>query len=176
MTSRTKTPKADPSAERAAMRALSTRSLADLRTAFQHTHGKEPGTMKRDALIKSLLAHADAQPPASHPSKEEQKRAKAKRPSTRKRDPRLPDVGAKLTRTYLGKEYVLEVLDRGFKMGGEEFRSSTAAALSILPYRAVSGPAWWGYAKPAEAAAPEQPKAEAPAKKKAGRPISPKRR
>jgi len=132
--------------------------------------GKNPTGLGRDELVKALATTADAQP-ASQPTKA----PRTPRPSTRKRDERLPAVGTRITRRYKGREYVLEVLARGFRTGGREFSSSTAAALSILPYKAVSGPAWWGYDEPAKVDAPAPVEPPAPAKKKPGRPISKKR-
>lgn len=177
---KTKTPTDDGGNVRAAMAALSKRSLADLRTAYEATTHRPAKGLSRAVLIKSLVTLAEEQPPASHPTKAEQAAAKAPRASTRKADPRFP-VGATIRRTYKGTEHVLEVLADGFKVGEKVFRSPTAAALSIVPYGAVSGPLFWGVTKPAKApeAVPETPKTDAPpapAKKKAGRPISPKRR
>jgi len=64
---------------------------------------------------------------------------------------RLPAIGEKMTRTYRGKDHVVEVVDGGFKYQGETFTSLTALAKKITGYRAISGPAFFGLWKRAEA-------------------------
>jgi DUF2924 family protein len=88
----------------------------------------------------------------------------AKAPRTRERDPRLPAAGTTLSRTYKNKEYLVTVLDAGFRYDGQEFRSLTALAREITGYPAISGPAFFGIAGP-RATAAETP--AAPPKKRA---------
>lgn len=57
---------------------------------------------------------------------------------------RLPAVGEKLTRTYKGKEIVVEVTADGFRYGGETYTSLSALAKKITGYPAISGPAFFG--------------------------------
>ena len=64
---------------------------------------------------------------------------------------RLPTVGEKMTRTYQGKDHVVEVVEGGFKYQGETFTSLTALAKTITGYKAISGPAFFGLWKRAEA-------------------------
>lgn len=64
---------------------------------------------------------------------------------------KLPKVGEKLTRTYQGKDHIIEVVDGGFKYQGETFTSLTALAKKITGYKAISGPAFFGLWKRAEA-------------------------
>jgi len=55
------------------------------------------------------------------------------------RDPRLPEPGTTLTRTFEGKEIKVEVLDAGFRYDGKTWRSLSAIA------RTVSGTSWNGF-------------------------------
>jgi len=64
---------------------------------------------------------------------------------------RLPAVGEKLTRTYKGKEIVVEVIEGGFKYQGETYTSLSALAKKITGYPAISGPAFFGLWKSAAA-------------------------
>ncbi len=63
---------------------------------------------------------------------------KAKPAPGPKRDPRLPAPGTLITRTYRGRELHLLVLDDGFELGGQHYRSLSEAA------RAVTGSKWNG--------------------------------
>jgi len=170
MTTKPKTTKADNGALRSAMARLLKTPVPVLRAKYQRATGKDPAGLDKDTLVKTLATTADAQPAPSQPSR-------APRPSTRKRDERLPAPGGSVTRDYKGKTHTLEVLAQGFRCGGKEYTSPTAAALAITGYGAVSGPAFWGFAKPPKAEKPEAPAPapEQPAKRKAGRPIAPRR-
>jgi flagellar capping protein FliD len=70
---------------------------------------------------------------------------KAKR-TDRPRDQRLPEVGAKLTRTFKGKEIVVEVVEGGFKFEGQTFKSISACARHITGYM-ISGPVFFRLAE-----------------------------
>jgi hypothetical protein len=157
----------DDAQVRAAMRALSKRSLADLRTAYAQTHGKEPGTMKRDALIKSLLKTvATEQPAPSHPTREEQAEAKRR---TGPRDARLPAPGTVIEREYKGKTHKVTVNAEDFTYGGKPFRSLTAVAKEVTGYKAISGTLFFGVAKRADAPAKATPTPATPKAAKAPR-------
>jgi len=82
--------------------------------------------------------------------------APAKPAATRDRDPRLPAPGAVIERVYKAKPYRVEVLERGFKFDGREWRSLTAVAKDITKAPAISGPRFFGLDEPA--AAKEQAK------------------
>jgi len=64
---------------------------------------------------------------------------------------RLPAIGEKLTRTYQGKDHVVEVVEGGFKHEGKTYASLTALAKVITGYKAISGPAFFGLWKRTEA-------------------------
>ena len=57
---------------------------------------------------------------------------------------RLPTIGEKMTRTYQGKDHVVEVVEGGFKYEGRIYASLTALAKEITGYKAISGPAFFG--------------------------------
>jgi hypothetical protein len=65
------------------------------------------------------------------------------------RDPRLPAPGTTIDRVYKKKTYAVEVLDRGFKFDGREWRSLTAIAKAITKAPAISGPRFFGIVQPA---------------------------
>jgi hypothetical protein len=142
---------------RAAMAVLSKRTINDLRAAYTKTTGKPANRMAKDALVKHLVTHAEnAQPAPSHPTREEQ--AEAKR-STGARDPRLPAAGTVIEREYKGKTYRVEVLERGFKHDGKEWRSLTAIAKEVTGYASISGTLFFGVAKRPETTKPAPTKA-----------------
>ena len=57
---------------------------------------------------------------------------------------KLPAIGEKLTRTYNGKDHVVEVVKDGFRYEGTTYSSLTALAKKITGYKAISGPAFFG--------------------------------
>jgi hypothetical protein len=63
------------------------------------------------------------------------------------RDPRQPAVGTKLTRTFKGKEIVVEVVEGGFKYQGQTFTSISACARHIVGYM-ISGPVFFKLVEP----------------------------
>ncbi len=90
----------------------------------------------------------------SKKSKKATKPAPAKKPSATapsERDPRLPAPGTTIERVYKKKTYTVEVLDLGFRFDGREWRSLTAIAKEITKAPAISGPRFFGIAKPATA-------------------------
>lgn len=56
----------------------------------------------------------------------------------------LPKVGERITRTYRGKDHVVEVVEGGFRYQGRDYTSLTALAKEITGYKAISGPAFFG--------------------------------
>lgn len=80
--------------------------------------------------------------------------AKAAAAPAGKRDPRLPDAGTKIVRTYKGREVEVLVRERGFEFEGKDFRSLTAIAQAVTGQPAISGPWFFGLA-------PRAPKAKA---------------
>ena len=65
--------------------------------------------------------------------------APAGRHIRRRRDDRLPAPGTRLTRTYKGHEYQVEVLGSGFAFEGERYASLSAVA------HAITGGHWNGF-------------------------------
>lgn len=132
--------------------------------------GQDPAGMSRDALVKALAGAENAPTKAAPPRSEKALRVK----TTRTRDARLPAPGGVLQRVFKKKSIRVEVTDEGLRYEGKNWSSLTALALHITGYKAISGPAFFGLTKPPK---PETPAPEpiAPAKKKAGRPIAPRR-
>ena len=60
-------------------------------------------------------------------------------PSTPERDPRLPQSGIVLSRTYKGRQILMTVLDSGFAFEGREYKSLSAIAGE------VTGTRWNGF-------------------------------
>jgi len=98
---------------------------------------------------------------------------KARTPKTTKakgRDPRLPAVGTILKVIHKGKPAAMKVLEDGFEMSGNHYKSISAAAMAITG-RSTNGFLFWGLIgqkKSAEAVAPKK-KAEAPKKTRGGK-------
>lgn len=65
--------------------------------------------------------------------------AREQHPVTPTRDPRLPPVGAVLTRLHAGKEHRVAVLDGSFEYRGKSYRSLSAIA------REITGTPWNGF-------------------------------
>lgn len=64
-------------------------------------------------------------------------------------------VGTKLTRTFKGKQILVEVIEGGFKYQGQTFGSISACARHITGYQ-ISGPIFFRLAEPKPAAAEEK--------------------
>lgn len=64
-------------------------------------------------------------------------------------DAGLPAPGTTIERVYKEKTYRVEVLEQGFRFDGREWRSLTAIAKEITKAPAISGPRFFGLAKPA---------------------------
>ena len=65
--------------------------------------------------------------------------ANAKKTKRKPRDPRLPEPGTTLTRSYKDTEHQVSVLEDGFEYGGEHFTSLSKIA------RKITGTSWNGY-------------------------------
>ena len=90
----------------------------------------------RDVDIRMIPpAGWDTQSPSTTPIS----RATVRKHILRNLDARLPMPGTKLTRTFKGHEYQVEVLDNGFEYDGEVYRSLSAVAHTI------TGSHWNGY-------------------------------
>ena len=74
---------------------------------------------------------------------------KAATPAPTERDARLPAPGTTIERVYKKQTYIVEVADGGFRYDGREWRSLTAIAKEITKAPAISGPRFFGRAKPA---------------------------
>jgi hypothetical protein len=94
--------------------------------------------------------------------------------AARKRDPRLPAVGGVIEKVFKGRTIRVEVTADGLRCEGRHWPSLTALALHLTGYKAISGPAFFGLTKAPKPAAPPPPP-PAPTKRKAGRPIAPRR-
>ncbi len=70
---------------------------------------------------------------------EEQLRARCARVFAPVRDPRLPQPGGVLTRTWQGVEHQVRILEHGFEYQGQTYTTLTAIARSITEGRATSG-------------------------------------
>jgi hypothetical protein len=55
------------------------------------------------------------------------------------RDPRLPKVGATITREYKGKQYLVRCLDAGFEYKGKLYKSLSRVAMEITGAKAING-------------------------------------
>lgn len=134
--------------------------------------GHDPAGMSRDALVKALANAATTAPVAATPATTKQR--KPRTATTPKRDPRLPAPGGTIEKVFKGKTIRVEVTAGGLRYEGRDWSSLTALALHLTGYKAISGPAFFGLTKPPKPTAPP-PEPVVPAKRKAGRPIAPRR-
>jgi len=75
------------------------------------------------------------------------KAAPRRTPKAKERDPRLPAVGSKLTRTFKGKSIMVDVTADGFRYEGKTFTSISAVARHIVGYM-ISGPVFFKLTEP----------------------------
>lgn len=66
--------------------------------------------------------------------------------STPKRDPRIPPVGAVLTKTYHGQTLEVKVLENGFEYQGKVYKSISRVAMEIV-HHPISGYVFFGLSK-----------------------------
>lgn len=121
---------------RARMATLLKTPVPTLRKRLAAT-GQDPAGLSRDALVKAL---ASTEAPAAATTA---KAPKAGRKSGL-RDARLPAPGTTIEREYKGKRYKVEVLERGFRHDGKEWRSLTAIAKAVTGYASISGTLFFG--------------------------------
>lgn len=105
---------------------------------------KKQKSTKAAAAKPAPKSKAPGQTPA--PAKPD---APTKSAVTHDRDPRMPAPGTVIERVYKAKSYRIEVLEQGFKFDGRDWRSLTAIAKEITKAPAISGPRFFGIAKPA---------------------------
>ncbi|MCC7137607.1 MAG: DUF2924 domain-containing protein [Planctomycetes bacterium] len=110
---------------------------------------------KQQKVSKPAAAKPSPKPkPPAKPRVPAKPEAPAKPAPTPDRDPRLPAAGTVIERVYKAKPYRVEVLERGFKFDGREWRSLTAIAKEITKAPAISGPRFFGIDDPAAAKEP----------------------
>lgn len=71
-----------------------------------------------------------------------EKKPKAERRARVSGGPR-PAAGTKMTRTYDGKDHVVETTAEGYRYDGQDYKSLTAVAKKITGYPSISGPAFF---------------------------------
>jgi hypothetical protein len=125
---------------RARMATLAKKKINELRAAYTRTTGKPANRLGRDALIKTLASLSDDAAPAAE---------KPTRASKAKRNDARPAIGSTIEKTFKGKKIRVEVTADGFRCENKTWSSLTALALHLTGYKAISGPAFFGLAKPA---------------------------
>lgn len=129
----------------ARMATLSKKKINELRAAYTRTAGRPANRLGRDALIKTLAAQSNnAAPAAKEPAAE-----KPTRTTKAKRNDARPAIGSTIERTFKGKRIRVEVTADGFRCENKAWTSLTALALHLTGYKAISGPAFFGLARPA---------------------------
>lgn len=131
--------------------ALRSMTVGELRRRYDELFGAPTRTRNKDWLRKKLawriqeLAEGGLTPRATAKIDELAADAPARHnrppgePDLALRDPRLPPVGAVLTRHYEGEDHRVTVLADGFEYAGRRFRSLSAVALEI------TGTVWNGH-------------------------------
>jgi len=140
-------------------------NLDDLRAEYERVTGKATKSRNRKQLFATLakkLQESGNQPGAGSvlttkfnrkktrgakrpdgqkPSKKGRAKATSERATKPlgKADPRLPQVGSIITKTYKGKKLGVKVTETGFEYGGKPFRSLSAIA------KEVTGSIWNGF-------------------------------
>lgn len=113
---------------------LRTLKCAGLRARYLELYGgQEPKSNNSPYLLKKIAARLQEQP-----GLEKSGEVVAATPSNR--DPRLPQVGAILTKTFKGRELKVVVAADGFEFEGERFRS-----LSAIARKVAGGTSWNGF-------------------------------
>jgi len=124
-------------------------SVAELRIEWRRVFGSESRNRNKDFLFRRIahrlqeLAHGglgeQTRALLEERLRNETIRIRRKLPeipvSTRPRDPRLPEVGAVLTRDFGGKRHEVNVLKDGFEYAGARFASLSAIAREITKTR-----------------------------------------
>ena len=132
---------------------LRSMSVGDLRHRYEELFGAPTGTRNKAWLQKKVAwriqelaegglserATAKIDELAEDAPARHNRRAGDAEPDASDRDPRLPPVGAVLTRAYKGADHRVMVLGDGFEYEGRTFRSLSAIALEI------TGTVWNGH-------------------------------
>ncbi|HTF55978.1 MAG TPA: DUF2924 domain-containing protein [Planctomycetota bacterium] len=112
---------------------LKTMTAVSLRKRYDELcPGQEPRSNNHAYLLKKIAAKLQEQP-----GLEKSGETAVTTPSNR--DPRLPQVGAIITKTFKGRELKVLVAADGFEFEGTRYRSLSAIA------RKVSGTPWNGF-------------------------------
>jgi len=121
--------------EVARLRAMSTTLL---RARYTELFGTVPRTNNRSYLFKRLALRVQ-EPGQAALEKRGKTEATPPPPPSPLRDPRLPGIGAVLTKSYKGRDLKVVVNEGDFTFDGQTFRSLSAIA------RRVTGVAWNGF-------------------------------
>jgi len=136
-------------------------SLEELQSEYERVVGKKTKSRNRKQLFATLAKKAQegggqskdnsvlttkfnrkptrgARRPGGEMGKDKRDRKPAVKPLGQ-RDPRLPQVGSIITKTYKGRELNVKVTETGFEFGGKSFRSISAIA------KEVTGSIWNGF-------------------------------
>ncbi|MDM7972923.1 MAG: DUF2924 domain-containing protein [candidate division Zixibacteria bacterium] len=142
---------------------LQTLTSEQLRTEYERVLGKKTTSRNRKQLVATLakeVQNVKSSPPTPsvltttfrrRPTRGMKRsardgRSRKRTPKTKRAtrpvgqpDPRLPQVGSLITKTYKGRKINVKVTESGFEYGGKAFRSLSAIA------REVTGAVWNGF-------------------------------
>ena len=113
--------------------------------ATKTTKKAEPVEVAAPVRTKLDLMDAAAKDGAA-PTRMTKATTKAPRTAT-PRDPRLPQAGSTIEKTYKGATLHIEVLDAGFRFDGKDWRSLSALAMAITGAKAINGYLFFGLVK-----------------------------
>jgi len=108
------------------------------------TGGKKKGRVLSDEESRAI---DDAQPKQGDGAGSFKFPAGAEK-AARPRDPRLPAAGETILRTYKGEELSVDVLERGFRWKGDEYRSLSKLAAVVTGQKAINGFAFFKLTTP----------------------------
>ncbi len=111
---------------------------SELREKHREIFGEETASRNKQYLVKKLAKALDEQTAAAKPARSKPAR-KTKGKAAKPRDPRLPEPGTVLEKTYKGETYKIKVLEDGFEYDGDHYRSLSGVA------REITGQIWNGY-------------------------------
>lgn len=132
---------ADPSIA-AQVLALTKMTVAELQEKWIEVFGKETNQRDREAMWRRLAEKIQADhfgPGGAGEGQARSTRMPRKPKPHPERDPRLPEPGTVLTRSFRGSEINVKVLEKGFEFEGRTYRSLSAVA------KEVTGTAWNGF-------------------------------
>jgi len=99
--------------------------------------GEEPQSNNHAYLLKKIAAKLQ-----ERPGLERGKSASV--PTQSNRDPRLPQVGAILTKSYKGRDLKVLIANDGFEFEGTRYRSLSAIARKVMGGTSVNGYGFFG--------------------------------